>query len=100
MRHNAILEGESVMDKSYSVLMSVYQKEHSEYLYAAIKSMAGQSMKPLEIVLVCDGPLTKELDAVLEKTEFQDVLKVSGLQRMLAWVRPCLMDCRSVPVNG
>ena len=67
------------MDKSYSVLMSVYQKEHSEYLYAAIKSMAGQSMKPLEIVLVCDGPLTKELDAVLEKTEFQDVLKVIRL---------------------
>lgn len=67
------------MDKSYSVLMSVYQKEHPEYLYAALKSMAGQSMKPLEIVLVCDGPLTKELDAVLEKTEFQDVLKVIRL---------------------
>lgn len=59
--------------------MSVYQKEHPEYLYAALKSMAGQSMKPLEIVLVCDGPLTKELDAVLEKTEFQDVLKVIRL---------------------
>lgn len=67
------------MDKSYSVLMSVYQKEHPEYLYVALKSMAGQSMKPLEIVLVCDGPLTKELDAVLEKTEFQDVLKVIRL---------------------
>ena len=67
------------MDKSYSALMSVYQKEHPEYLYAALKSMAGQSMKPLEIVLVCDGPLTEELDAVLEKTEFQDVLKVIRL---------------------
>ena len=68
MRHSAILEGESIMEK-----------EHPEYLYAALKSMAGQSMKPLEIVLVCDGPLTEELDAVLEKTEFQDVLKVIRL---------------------
>ena len=54
------------MDKRYSVLMSVYKKERPEYLHAALKSMTGQSWRPSEIVLVCDGPLTTELEAVLE----------------------------------
>ena len=54
------------MDKRYSVLMSVYKKERPEYLHAALKSMTGQSWRPSEIVLVCDGPLTTELEAVLK----------------------------------
>ena len=68
------------MAKMYSVLMSVYIKERPEYLYAALKSMIGQSWKPAEIVVVCDGPLTKELDAVLKRAEFQDVLKTVRLE--------------------
>lgn len=68
------------MMKTYSVLMSVYIKERPEYLYAALKSMAEQSWPPAEIVVVCDGPLTKELDAVLEKPEFRDILKVIRLK--------------------
>lgn len=68
------------MMEKYSVLMSVYIKERPEYLYAALKSMVEQSWQPLEIVVVCDGPLTKELDAVLEKTEFRDILKVLRLK--------------------
>ena len=54
------------MMEKYSVLMSVYIKERPEYLYAALKSMVEQSWKPSEIVVVCDGPRTKELNAVLE----------------------------------
>lgn len=68
------------MAKMYSVLMSVYIKERPEYLYAALKSMIGQSWKPAEIVVVCDGPLTKELDAVLKRAEFQDTLKTVRLE--------------------
>lgn len=68
------------MDKRYSVLMSVYKKERPEYLYAALKSITGQSRKPSEIVLVCDGPLTTELEAVLEDIEFQGLLKTVRLE--------------------
>lgn len=68
------------MMEKYSVLMSVYIKERPEYLYAALKSMVEQSWKPSEIVVVCDGPLTKELNAVLEETEFRDILKVIRLK--------------------
>lgn len=51
----------------YSALMSVYAKEKPEYLDVAIQSMLDQTMKTDDFVIVCDGPLTPELDAVLEK---------------------------------
>lgn len=52
--------------KTYSVLMSLYKKEKGEYLRTSIDSMLKQSLKPNEIVIVKDGPLTKELDEILE----------------------------------
>ena len=50
----------------YSVLMSVYQKEHPEHFRAAIQSMVDQTVSPGEFVLICDGPLTPELESVIE----------------------------------
>ncbi|MFR5731884.1 MAG: glycosyltransferase [Clostridium sp.] len=70
-----------MMDKRYSVLMSVYKKERPEYLHAALKSMTGQSWRPSEIVLVCDGPLTTELEAVLKDAEFHSLLKTVRLEK-------------------
>jgi len=49
----------------YSVLMSVYYKERTEYLRLAMQSMLAQTVPPEQFVLVCDGPLTPELDAVI-----------------------------------
>lgn len=53
--------------EKYSVLMSLYKKERPEYLRLALVSMLNQTVKPDEIVLVEDGPLTDELYAVLEE---------------------------------
>lgn len=50
----------------YSVLMSVYDKEQPEYLQASIQSMLDQTIPPDDFVIVCDGPLNDELDAVLQ----------------------------------
>ena len=50
----------------YSVLMSVYKNDKAEYLDAAIDSMAVQTVAPHDYVVVCDGPLTIELDACLD----------------------------------
>ena len=47
--------------------MSLYSKEHPEYLCQALDSMINQTIKPDEIVLVEDGPLTDDLYAVSEK---------------------------------
>ena len=58
------------MDMRYSVLMSVYNKENPEYFRAALSSIFHQTVLPTEIVLVCDGPLTAALDAVI--LEYED----------------------------
>ena len=52
--------------EKYSVLMSLYKKEHPEHLRIALDSMLNQTVKPDEIVLVEDGPLTSELYKVVE----------------------------------
>ena len=66
---------------SISVLMSLYYKERPEYLRQSLDSVFNQSVIPDEVVLVKDGPLTPELDAVVDeyKTNHKE-LKVVPLQ--------------------
>ena len=52
---------------AYSVLMSLYTKEKPEYLRLALDSMISQTVGPDEIVLVEDGPLTEELNEVVNE---------------------------------
>jgi glycosyltransferase involved in cell wall biosynthesis len=54
---------------SYSVLMSVYQKENPDYLRKSIESMVEQTYKTDDFVLVCDGPLTDALNAVVDEAQ-------------------------------
>ena len=51
----------------YSVLMSVYYKEKPEWLKYSIDSMLKQTIFPDEFVLVEDGPLTNELNEIIDK---------------------------------
>lgn len=64
--------------EKYSVLMSLYAKEKPEYLRLSIDSMINQTVKPDEIVIVKDGPLTKELEEVLNyyTVEYSDLIKI------------------------
>jgi glycosyltransferase involved in cell wall biosynthesis len=48
-----------------SVLMSVYAREKPEYLDLSLSSVENQTLKPVEIVLVEDGPLGLALETVL-----------------------------------
>lgn len=57
------------MYQDYSVLMSVYVKEKPEYLRQAIQSMMDQTVPTNDFVLVCDGPLTPELDTIINDYE-------------------------------
>lgn len=49
----------------YSVLMSVYAKASPAHLTRAIQSIMDQTVKTDDFVLVCDGPLTEELNAAI-----------------------------------
>ena len=61
----------------YSVLMSVYAKVAPEHFKTSVESMLDQTVPPAQFVLVCDGPLTPELDEVIEG--FEDRLDVVRL---------------------
>lgn len=65
--------------EKFSVLMSVYFKEESEYFDLALDSiLIKQTLPPNEFVLVCDGELTPELESVIDKYQglFPDVFRV------------------------
>ena len=55
------------MDFRFSVLIPVYYKEKPEYFSEALASVIDQTLKPNEIVVVKDGPLTDGLEEVLAK---------------------------------
>ncbi|MGM8900463.1 glycosyltransferase family protein, partial [Psychrobacter sp. 1Y4] len=50
----------------FSLLMSVYPKDNSELFRQALQSILVNSLQPAEVVLVCDGPLTIELEKVID----------------------------------
>lgn len=68
--------------EKYSVLMSLYIKEKPEYLKQSIQSMIEQTLKPDEIVIVKDGPITQELQAVLDeyKGEYPKLFHIVGYE--------------------
>lgn len=75
----------------FSVLMSSYIKDKPEELQLALKSIwDDQSVKPAEIVMVKDGALTPELDAVIDEFSRRAPVKIvalpqnGGLGRALA----------------
>ncbi|MEJ5139575.1 MULTISPECIES: glycosyltransferase [Acinetobacter] len=67
---------------NFSILLSLYHKEKSEYLDLCFDSIwLQQVLKPTEIVLVLDGPIGGELTACVQKwqSKIDDVLKIIAL---------------------
>ena len=69
----------------FSVLMSVYYKENPEYLKRALDSILNQTITADEIVLIKDGPLTKELDDAIANYEekYIAILRVLSLENIV-----------------
>lgn len=65
-----------------SILMSVYIKEKPEYLRTSLKSAINQTVRVKEIVLVLDGPITDQLQSVVEECqkECSDLIKLIPLK--------------------
>ena len=51
----------------YSVLMSVYHKDHCKWLDESLESIFGQTVRADEVVLVEDGPVGNDLEEVIER---------------------------------
>lgn len=64
----------------FTVLLSIYYKENTTFLKDALNSVFNQTVAPSEVILVKDGPLTKDLDAVISSYQAQyPILKVIPL---------------------
>ncbi|WP_336240161.1 glycosyltransferase [Citrobacter werkmanii] len=63
----------------FSVLMSLYFKENPLYLDQCLDSLLKQKLKANEIVIVLDGPITKELNDILVKWEEKLPLRIFPL---------------------
>ena len=65
------------MNQPFSVLLSLYHKEKAAFLRTSLDSVFAQTALPTEVVLVEDGPLSSELDAVVaEYAERYEQLRV------------------------
>lgn len=63
----------------FSVLMSLYIKEKAEYFDECMKSILNQTVRPNEIVIVLDGPISVDLQNVLDSY----VSREPGLYRII-----------------
>lgn len=78
MRYNkdkskfCLLSGIIRMPKeNYSVLMSVYKNEKPGILKQSMQSIYDQTIPTDDFVLICDGPLNKRLDDVIDEMQEQ-----------------------------
>ncbi len=51
----------------FSVAMCVYEKDNAEWFDASLNSVIDQTVKPNEIVLVVDGPISNAIQKVIDK---------------------------------
>ncbi len=51
----------------FTVLMSIYYNESPAYFREALNSVFAQTAQPSEIVLIKDGPLTSELNSIIQE---------------------------------
>ena len=69
--------------KPDSVLMSVYAKEQPQFLKLAIESILNQTVSADEFIIVCDGPLTFDLNYILDlyNYKYKTFFKIIRLPR-------------------
>ena len=74
----------SNLDFKFSVCMSVYKNDRPEYVDIAIQSIfIKQTVKPNEIVLVVDGPISMELESLIDNyaTKYSEIFTIIKLEK-------------------
>ena len=65
---NSGIAGEAVgAYPRFSVAMSVYKGDNPEWFDIALDSIINQTVKPSEIVLIIDGPVSEDIQRIIEK---------------------------------
>ena len=84
----------------YSVLMSVYKNEKAEYLRTAMNSMWNQTVVTNDFVLICDGPLTDDLDEVIKDMQLRHpkelhVIRLKQNRGLGRALRAGVLECKN-----
>lgn len=84
----------------YSVLMSVYRKESSDFLKSAIESVLQQTVKTDDFLIVWDGKLTLELENLLEEYQrnYSDIIRFLKIETNVGLgeaLRRGVLECRN-----
>lgn len=59
----------SPINDEYSLIMTLYAGDVVAYFWKAIDSILSQTILPAELVLVCDGPISKPLELACKKLQ-------------------------------
>ena len=76
--HSEILNNEDELN--FSVSMCVYKGDREDWFKRSVDSILNQSLRPNEVVLVVDGPISESLNATVSEYEKLDVFKVIRLK--------------------
>lgn len=73
------------MQRPFSVLLSIYEKENASYFRKAINSIYKQTILPKEIVLVVDGKVPEAIEEVIRENEKRSItFKVARLEERVS----------------
>lgn len=84
----------------FSVSMCVYGRDNARWFETAIESVLNQTLPPNEIVLVVDGPVPHDLNAVIFKLEENDIFKVIRLETNQGHIIPITLTSQMQDVNS
>lgn len=75
------------MNYNFSVLMSVYIKEKEEFFKQCMDSVLNQTLMPDEIVIVEDGPVTDDLQKLINdyREKYPALIKIVLLKKIWDW---------------
>ena len=65
----------------FSVVMNVYISDSPIYFTQAMNSLLNQTKKPDEIIVIADGPISKELDIALNNFKDNQLIKIIKLEK-------------------
>jgi len=65
----------------FSVSMSVYHRDKHVYFQESLESIFNQSLLPDELILVVDGPVSREIRDIIQKFEISNNIKTIWLEK-------------------
>lgn len=69
------------MKLDFSVVLSVYESDNAEFFNLAIRSILDQTRQPSEIIVVIDGPVSKEIRKILNVYKRNSLFKIIELSK-------------------